>query len=141
MADSDFCCPGLSVLTQQVPLLIDGLRAEARDNDRLYMRLFADSDQRVVVAMKAAEKAMETALAVTKEAASEAKAATEKRFDEVSDKLDALGESLSKQIITATERAGTTTGRSGGIKDSWGYLVGAAGFGAAIVGIVLAFSQ
>lgn len=127
---TEYCCPGLSVLW-----------AKVKDDDRLYMKLFEASDQRVVVAMMEADKAMQTALAVTKEAAEKAAVATEKRFDEVSEKLDTLRESLSTQITTATANSASATGRTGGINALWGYLVGALGAGGMIVGIIMAFSQ
>lgn len=133
----NYCCPGLSIVQKELPLLIQAVRVEMHDNDRLYLSLFKASDERVVVAMAAAEKAMQTALAVTKEAADKAALATDKRFDEVSDKLDLLRESLSKQITTATAASALTAGRSGGLNAMWGYVVGVVGLIGMIIAIFL----
>lgn len=128
--NADYCCPGLSVLASQVS-----------ENDRLYMKLFEASDQRVVTAMTAAKEAMQTALLVVKEASERTDTATEKRFDEMAEKIDTLRDALSKQITDATSGFALAAGRRGGANALWGYLVGAVGLGGVIFSIIAALTM
>jgi hypothetical protein len=134
-----YCCAGLAIVQRELPLHMAALRAEIRENDRLYMQLFKASDDRVVVAMTAAKEAMQTALLVVKEASERTDKATEKRFDEFADKLDVMRDTLSTQITTSTANQADIHGRSSGISAGWGYTVGGAAILAVFANVILHF--
>ena len=64
-------------------------------NDK-YQIQFADSKEAVNTAFIAQEKAIAAALAGTKEAINKSDTTTDKRFDLLSEKIDGIGETLSK---------------------------------------------
>lgn len=130
-------CRALAVIEHEMPLYVSAIRTDMANNDRLYMQLFKASDDRVAVAMTAAEKAMQTALTVVHETSLRTEAAAEKRFGEMGDRLTLVGDSLSKQIAIATAAQEGTKGRALGVNASWGYLLGAILIASFIVNLIV----
>lgn len=132
---------------------------------RMYLeRIVADADRRynerddtrqesLVTAMTAAEKAVNAALAAAEKAVTKAELAAEKRFDATNEFRGQLSDqaatfiprveaqlqldSLANAIQRMERVQATGGGRGQGLKDGWGYIVGAAGVISTIVVILL----
>ncbi len=124
---------------------VDTLRAHLTSaiegNDRRYAAHFA-----------AQEVAMSAALAAAEKAVLKAEMASERRFEAVNEFRAQLADQAATFIprIEAEARIARNTedltslasrldryeGRSGGLSDSWGYLVGAAGIAGAVVALI-----
>ena len=126
----DYCCPGLAVLEREVALNWGGIAKLMEEQEKRYMQRFDAQDESV-----------KTALISAKEAVIKAEIATEKRFDAIREETDTRIGILERDIAKLSEAVSSMIGRSAGGSALWGYLVGAAGMGAAIIGIILAFSR
>lgn len=136
--------------------------------DVKYQIQFNAAKEAVGIALIAQEKAVAAALEGTREAINKADATTDKRFDLLSEKIDGIGETISKNTgaqgiyvthtdlsvamdklqtnIEATLRPVVTfmnsqTGRDKGISSSWGVALGGVGFIATIIATFLALSR
>jgi len=127
---------------------------DEKDNerDKRYSERFDSQDRGVNIAMTAAEKAVNAALISADNAVKKAEAAAEKRFEGVNEFRATLSDQA-QTFITRTEvaakldnhteklgilgtRLQTIEAHSGGLKDGWGYLVGAVGVVAGIFGVL-----
>lgn len=124
-----------------------------------------EADRRYEQRFVAQEKAVAFALDAAKEAVLKAEIASEKRFDSVnefrqtlsdqtntflpraeaeqrikqnSDKIDASKDLAVERFSLLLSRLDKLEGRSTGMKDGWGYLVGAIGLAATVIAIVIA---
>jgi phosphopantetheinyl transferase (holo-ACP synthase) len=113
----------------------------AKEREKRYMQRFEAADEAVAAALTAA-----------KEAVLKAESATEKRFDSVNEFRGALADQAATLMprfeadsrLNALETAlgdvakavSVMSGRGSGLKDSWGYLVGAVGIVAALVALL-----
>lgn len=125
---SGYCCPSLSVLEREV---------EIRSVET--SRLLEERDRRYTLRADRQDKEVATALTVVKDATNRVEETTERRFNSVDSTLDALHSSLSEQLSAISDRVGAIEGKGVGLKEGWGYLVGALGIGGVIVGVIAAF--
>ncbi len=119
------------------------------------MQTAFDSRERATDAAFAAQKsAVEAALAAAKEAVQKAETAANSKFDSVNEFRGQLADyqrtlmpraevavmmgAMQEKLDALTHRMDRNDGRSGGLNAGWGYLVGAVGLAAAVIGIVLA---
>lgn len=117
-----------------------------------------EADQTALkAALASAEKAVAAALAASKEAVNKSELSNTKLFeaanqvkatfgDELNKKVDrseflTSNESRDDKIVSVTSRVAAVENRSDGMKAGWGYLVGAIGLAATVVGIILAFNN
>lgn len=107
----------------------------------------------VEVAFAAAERAVNTAMIAQEKANLKTETAYEKRFESVNEfrgqladqaamlmtraEADAKFASLVEKVEALTGRINVGTGRSAGLSQGWGFLVGAVGVIAAAVGVVI----
>jgi hypothetical protein len=119
-------------------------------NDRRYEQRFNDTKIAVDAALIAADKAVAAALAGQKEAVTKAEVAAEKRFESVNEFRNTLSDqqrmllprleaevkfvnieknfdSMQKEISSLRESRANHTGVGTGMKEIWGYIVGAIG--------------
>lgn len=105
----------------------------------------------------AQEKAVTNALASSKEAVTKADTASEKRFDSVNEFRQMVNDVVSRMMPRTEAESGMATnaekidalaaridrteGRSGGLSQGWGYLVGAVGLLATFIAIFFALSK
>lgn len=102
------------------------------------------------------DKAVQAALQAAKEAVIKAETATEKRFEATNEfrgqladqtatllprsEYDSNHKALEDKIDALTDRMNRNDGKSSGLNAGWGYIVGAIGLAATIIGIILAFN-
>lgn len=127
-------------------------------------RLLAEKDTRYQQRYEAQQLGIRDALAAAERANTKAETATEKRFDGVNEFRDQLRDQaatfmprtetetivrgLLEKIAAAEVRVtqhdvafSTLGGRSAGLGDAWGYVVGAVGLAGAVIAIVLSFAR
>lgn len=136
----------------------DTLRSHLMDimneRDLRYQQRFESQESNLGTAIVAQEKAVAAALGAAERAVAKAETATEKRFDGVNEFRGQLSDQARtfmprseaelqfKQLTELVDKTIDTTSRaearSGGLKDGWGYLVGALSFVGLIVTIIVA---
>jgi len=140
---------GWTVDTLHSHLLAMLREKDIRDNQRFEAQQLALRD-----ALTAQEKAVNAALLAAQTAVQKAESAAERRFESVNEfraqlndqatTLMPRGEALvlinaqAEKITILEGRVNSMGGRSAGLSEGWGYLVGAVGVILAIAGIVLA---
>ena len=103
------------------------------------------------------DKAVQAALLSAKEAVLKAEVASEKRFESVNEFRGQLADqsatlmpraeantkfdSMNEKLTDITNRLNISQGASKGLQAGWGYLVGAVGLAAVIIGTILAFNN
>jgi hypothetical protein len=141
--------------------LITTLANERQERvDERFIAAAVLADQRFM----AQEKAVSAALAAQKEAVAKADLANEKRFESVNEfraqladqaarllpraeaevehrALRELIERNAAMIAALSLRIERSEGQRGGLRDGWGYLVGAAGFVATLIAIAYALAK
>jgi len=130
-------------------------------------KLIAESDRRYEQRFEAQEKAVQAALVAAEKAVTKAEVAAEKRFDNVNEfraqladqastfmprleaenriaqnveKIESLVVRYNTDLGIVNSRLDTRDGKSSGLDTGWGYLVGAAGFVAIVISIVLSIT-
>lgn len=114
-------------------------------------------DKRYEQRFDAQEKAVGAALRSAQEAVAKAETATEKRFDAVNEFRQSLNDMTNTMMPRAESTArwsavaervdklekafAADSGRSKGLTDGWGYVIGAVGAIAAVIAIILAFNN
>lgn len=125
---------------------------DRRDEQRFEAQQLALRD-----ALIAQEKAVNAALQAAQQAVTKAEIAAEKRFDNVNEfrgqladqaanlmprnEATVLFKSLDERVNKLESGRDIVSGRSRGLADGWGYIVGAIGAIAAVVAIILAFNN
>lgn len=137
-----------------VDTLHNHLFALLAEKDARYAQRFDAQQQALRDALTAQEKAVNAALTAAQQAVQKAEMAAEKRFDAVNEFRGQLADqakeflprneysvahtALNEKVSTLEARANQMTGRTSGMSDGWGYIIGAIGALAAVVAIVVA---
>lgn len=103
------------------------------------------------------DKYVESKFLAIKEAVLKAEVANDKRFESVNEfraqlsdqtnsflsrlEYNAQHKALEDRVTALTDRINVSEGKSNGINAGWGYLVGAVGLAAAVIGVILAFNN
>jgi hypothetical protein len=129
-----------------------------------FAQIFDERDHRYEQRFDAQEKAVAAALSAAERAVAKAELAAEKRFEAVNEFRAQLGdqastfmprgeanaetsnlrekiEALTARIDALATRFERGEGQRSGLKDGWGYLVGAAGFISTLIAIAYALSR
>jgi hypothetical protein len=140
------------------------LRELIDERDRRYEQRFEGQEKAVAAALAAQEKAVAAALSAADRAVSKAELAAEKRFEAVNEFRGQLADQAGRLLPRSeadvalggvrekidgltgrVEALGTRLergeGQRSGLKDGWGYLVGAAGFVATLIAIAYALAK
>lgn len=120
----------------------------------LLLALLRERDARYAERFTLSEKAVDSALASSERAVAKAEIATEKRFDAVNEFRAQLADqardfmprkeyevqqaAITGRLNSLERTSATSGGRSAGLRDGWGYVVGAAGSLAGIGGLLFA---
>lgn len=139
-----------------------------KESDIKYQIQFSAAKEALGIALIAQEKGTAAALEGTKEAINKADVATDKRFSLLSEKIDGVVETISKNTgaqgiyVTHTDLAvaldklqvsiestlrpvvnfmNSQSGRSSGFNSGWGYLVGGVGLIATLISIFYALTK
>ena len=114
------------VLRREMLAQFSRVEEMAIEREKRYMQRFDGADEQVKTALTASEKALV-----------ETKASTERQFETMREEITVRIRITEKTVGELAKTVSTMVGRGGGVKDSWGYLVGAGGLGAAVVGVAL----
>jgi hypothetical protein len=96
-------------------------------NDRRYEQRFADSQTAIAAALAGVKLGGDAALVAQKEAAGKSEVAAEKRFEQARIETDLRLNELSRQIGDLKGGLSGLGGRTTGMREMWGYIVGVGG--------------
>lgn len=152
-----------TIIAERDRFFSEAIAAERRFTAERYERSqqrFDAQEKAVSAALEVTNEATKAALAAAERAVAKAETATEKRFEGVNEfrkqlsdqtatfiaRVEAMGQitNLREKIDALTTRLERTEGQSAGLSSGWGYLVGAIGLLATLLGIggvLVAFSR